>query len=296
MKKFIVLFLVTGFINLTGMGSHKSSALENLSPRQEETQMATEHFSRSAEPGAGLFMLYESGGGLACREATPEEALSLSEPDRVEQLHTISRSESQSLNVKDKGLQIVLRATQQLERFPEAKTAFLRASAFWEDRIQTPITIIIDVDFGPTLFGTPFAQGSIGASDAQEVTSTDIYGRVRSQLITKASSEQELAVYQSLPASALPTDIGTTTTMRGASANARALGCLTLWQTRPVRRRISASHPQSVSIRTSNSIMTQPMASTATRLISMPWSCTKSDTCWDSSQRLGRENSTANCR
>jgi hypothetical protein len=102
----------------------------------------------------------------------------------------------------------------------------LRASAFWEDRIQTPITIIIDVDFGPALFGTPFAQGSIGASDAQEVTSTDIYARVRSQLIAKASSEQELAVYQSLPTNVLPTDIGTTRTMRGASANARALGLL----------------------------------------------------------------------
>jgi hypothetical protein len=72
-------------------------------------------------------MLYENGGGIACREATPEEALSLSERHRVEPLPTISRSESQLLNAKDKGLRIVLRATQQLERFPEAKAAFFES-------------------------------------------------------------------------------------------------------------------------------------------------------------------------
>lgn len=225
MKRFIVLFLVTGFISITGMGNHKSSTLENLSPRNREIQTEV-HFSRPAEPEAGLFMLHESGEGVACREATPEEARSLSLLDSGEQLHTISRSELQSLNAEVDGLRIVLRATQQLERSQEARAAFLRAAAFWEDRVRTPITIIIDVDFGPTLFGTSFPPGSIGAANAQELTTTNIYASVRAKLIAKASSEQELAVYKSLPAGALPTDIGATTTMQGPSANARALGLL----------------------------------------------------------------------
>jgi hypothetical protein len=215
MKKFYVLFLVTSLICL---GSHKSSAFQNASPR--------EHFTRPIEPEAGIFMLYESGEGIACREATPEEALPFSARDHLEPLHTITRFESQSSNAKDNGLRIVLRATAQLERFPAAKEAFLRVARLWEDRIQSPITVILDVDFGTTLFGTPWPTNSIGGSDAQELTNSGIYQQVRAQLISKASSEQQLAIYNTLPASALPTDIGTTTTMRGTSANARALGLL----------------------------------------------------------------------
>ncbi len=126
-------------------------------------------------------------------------------------------------NARSAGLQIVLRATQQLERFPQAKSAFLRSAAIWEDKIQTPITIVLDVDYGPTLFGAPWPAGSIGGSSAQELT-RDTYSTVRMHLIAHASSGQELSICNSLPAGTIPTDIGTTTAMRIPSANARALG------------------------------------------------------------------------
>ena len=218
MKKVFVLFLVTVLISLIWIGSHRSIAFVSLTP--------AERFFRPAETEAGMFTLYESDGGVACREATPEEARALLERDQVERLHTISPINRYTQNAEGRGLRIVLRATQQLERFPQAKAAFLRAADTWEDKIQTPITVIIDVDFGPTLFGTPFQRNSIGASGSQLLGSSGIYEQVRARLIEKASSEQELAVFNSLPTGSLSTDIGTTTNLRGTSANARALGLL----------------------------------------------------------------------
>src|SRR5215831_11520996 len=63
------------------------------------------------------------------------------------------------------GLKIVLRGTSQLQAVPAAVDAFKRAAAQWEARIQTDLTIIVDVDFGPTLFGAAF--------DSDVITSTD---------------------------------------------------------------------------------------------------------------------------
>jgi hypothetical protein len=224
MKKVFVLFPV--FIILIGIGNYKSIAFVSLSPRDQESMAPAGRFFRPAESEAGVFTLYENGGGVACREATPEEARALSERDQVERLHTISRINRYSQNAEDRGLRIVLRATQQLERFPQARAAFLRAADTWEEKIQSPITVVIDVDFGPTLFGSPFLRTSIGASGAQLLSSSGIYEQVRARLIENAANEQELAVFNSLPTGSLPTDIGATTNLRGTSANARALGLL----------------------------------------------------------------------
>ena len=226
MKKVFALFLAGVLVNLVGIGSPSSIAFVSLSPRGRESTAPAGRWFRPAGPEAGIFTLYDSGDAVACREATPEEAVALSERDRVERLHTISPLRRHWQSAEDRGLRIVLRATQQLERFPQAKAAFLRAADAWEDKIQSPITVVIDVDFGPTLFGAPFVRGSIGASGSQLLGSSGNYEQVRARLIENASSEQELAVYNSLPAGSLPTDIGATTNLRGTSANARALGLL----------------------------------------------------------------------
>ena len=49
---------------------------------------------------------------------------------------------------------IVLRATDQLIERPQALLAFRRAAARWERVIQSPLTVVIDVDYGPVRFGT----------------------------------------------------------------------------------------------------------------------------------------------
>ena len=171
------------------------------------------------------FILYETDRGMECRAATPAEAGMFSRQEGGIGLHRISPTHLNEVGPQRAGLRIVLRATQQLENFPDAKSAFLRTAAIWEDKIQTPITIVIDVDYGPTLFGSAFARGSIGASSAQELT-RDVYSTVRAQLIAHASSEQELSICNSLPVGSIPTDIGDTSAMRVPSANARALGLI----------------------------------------------------------------------
>ncbi|MEN3335347.1 MAG: hypothetical protein V7641_4712 [Blastocatellia bacterium] len=169
-------------------------------------------------------MLYATERGLACREATAAEASMFTRRSRIG-LHTISPIHTDAVASQSRGLRIVLRATPQLERFPEAQSAFLRSAAIWEDWIQTPITIVIDVDYGPTLFGAAWPGQSIGGSSAQELT-RDAYSTVREQLIAHASSAQELAICQSLPVGTIPTDIGAASLMKVPSANARALGLL----------------------------------------------------------------------
>src|SRR6266705_6597861 len=82
-----------------------------------------------------------------------------------EPLHIISsdrRSRTRSLSTESIGLQIVLHATSQLENYPTAKAAFLNAAAAWESLITTPITVVIDVDFGPSWFGQRYGANVLG--------------------------------------------------------------------------------------------------------------------------------------
>ena len=182
-------------------------------------------FSVPRAPEAGQFTLFQRNGEVGCRETTSEEAETLRrDPNLI--LHAISHTDPYLLSESGPRFEIVLRATQQLERFPEAKAAFLKAAAIWEEKIASPITIAIDVDFGPTYFGQTWPRLSLGNSNAQELSSPNVYGSVRASLIANATDVQQLAVYNLLPVGSIPTDLGNTTTMQGPSANARVLGLL----------------------------------------------------------------------
>src|SRR5262249_50258820 len=80
------------------------------------------------------FVLQEIDGAATCRDATPEEAAELNQRD-VETLHVITPIDG--VHPQAAGLQITLRATAQLEGFPDAKAAFLRAAANWQGIVQT---------------------------------------------------------------------------------------------------------------------------------------------------------------
>ncbi|MEO0741232.1 MAG: NF038122 family metalloprotease [Bacteroidota bacterium] len=71
------------------------------------------------------------------------------------------------------GMRIFLRATDQLIARPVALLAFRRAAALWERRITNPITVIIDVDFGPERFGSgTFPPGVIASATSALGTAT----------------------------------------------------------------------------------------------------------------------------
>src|SRR4029078_11120237 len=100
-------------------------------------------------PEVGNFTVYDNGGEIICRPANIDEATAMNMRDPQQRLRIISplRLDQQG------GVKIILRGTKQLDDFPQAKNAFLSAAAEWESVIQTPITIVIDVDYGPTFFG-----------------------------------------------------------------------------------------------------------------------------------------------
>jgi N-acetylneuraminic acid mutarotase len=124
------------------------------------------------------------------------------------------------------GLRIVLHGTSQLEQNQAAKNAFIAAANRWEAIISTPITVVIDVDFGTTFFGQPYDPSVIGATGVSVVT--DPYSDLRQRLINGASTSIEQQLYNALPATAVPVDFnGTssnTTSAELSVPNARALG------------------------------------------------------------------------
>jgi len=124
------------------------------------------------------------------------------------------------------GLTIILRGTPQLDSFPQAKAAFLTAAARWESLIATPITIVVDVDFGPTFFGSPFGPGVIGATDTQSLIGGGIYDDVRLGLGQGASSAREVHLYERFPTGSILTDLGQTDFVASPSADFRALGLI----------------------------------------------------------------------
>lgn len=123
------------------------------------------------------------------------------------------------------GFKIVLRATGQLESNANAREAFLRAAAFWESIITSPITVVIDVDFGPTRFGVPYPSSSvIGSTSTQTLGSPTLYTPMRRQLIDLAVGSQQAQIFNLLPLGSLPTEIGPTTSVFVSSSILRALG------------------------------------------------------------------------
>lgn len=168
------------------------------------------------------YVISQQQGQITCRNATPEEAMAMAQRDPDEQLQVITPVISDL--EQQTGLKITLRGTAQLDGFPAAREAFIRAAARWEAMIQTPITIIVDVDYGPTRFGEPFGQNTIAATRGQILGSNTIYPAVRAALIARASNAQETSLYTALPDATVPTDIGSTAAMSAPSALLRALG------------------------------------------------------------------------
>jgi len=99
-------------------------------------------------------------GALFCEEVKTDVP-QLNEAAAKLQLHILpSLNDQNSL----RGLKIILRATDQLMQNPDAILAFRRAAARWERVITTPITTVLDVDYGTTRFGTAFSAGVLGST------------------------------------------------------------------------------------------------------------------------------------
>jgi hypothetical protein len=194
-----------------------------FSPSQPGAQITGGKHSLLRLPAARGFVTRRLDQKIICSAASPDEARSLRRDDRIAPLHVISNVR-RGLSAEAAGLTIVLRATDQLESFPQAKAAYLAAAATWESLIATPITITIDVDFGPTWFGEAFGASVLGETTSQEIGDDSIYPDLRQSLIENASTAQETTLYDALPVASVPTDLGPTTLVIAPSATWRALG------------------------------------------------------------------------
>ncbi len=180
------------------------------------------------------FVTYAEGDDTICRDMTPAEALELRrDPEQLRQLRVITQRERQEA-LRDtamaaqpegvNGLTIVLRSTTQLDGFPQAKAAFIRAAAQWEAQIKNPITMVLDVDYGPTRFGQTYPSGVLGSTSTPSYIVT--FDQVRAKLVASAASAAETTLYNALPNGTVNTDIGAVGTTYVVSPLMRAFGLL----------------------------------------------------------------------
>ena len=192
-------------------------------PRGQAAADSNPSDNRSAwvAPGnLGTFVHKLVASQAVCLEAGVEQARRIRDRDPDLPLTPLV-PESDSQNRP--GLRIILRGTAQLKSYPSAVEGFKRAAARWESLIQNHLTIIIDVDFGPTLFGKPFDDDVVGSTDAQVLAGNSLYPAVREGLIARALTPENKSFLNSLPAGAVPTDGGRSTGIAASSATLRAL-------------------------------------------------------------------------
>jgi hypothetical protein len=254
----LVIALSLGFFNLSALAA----------PRQEQAEDGSNPKSRSLyeieNEGPG-FIVNQMNGVTVCRDATPEELLRINQRDPNQKLRPINHPElfrglskdgagssdapdlgTQSMNAEGQesetatspqaalqpsaGLRIILRGTDQLKANQAAVDAFNKAANNWEAIIITPITIVIDVDYGTTRFGQPWDSDKTLGSTSGGGSPVLSYSGLRSRLVSGQSNADETALYAKLPPSSagLPTDLSTAnvTDMVVSTPIARALTLL----------------------------------------------------------------------
>jgi hypothetical protein len=178
------------------------------------------------------FMIYQGADGdTICREATLAERRQLEQihPKNLQQFNHLDNN-AVALSQPDNAvghLTIILEGTQNLNDNAPAKAAFDRAAAAWEAVINSPVTIYVQADFGPTNFGDPWGSSTLGSTSSPSVGNV-AYSTVRNNLISGASTPAKQAVYQALPTNSVPIDAspGIATSVIVSSSIARAIGIL----------------------------------------------------------------------
>jgi len=181
-----------------------------------------------------IFIIYASGLDSVCRAATPEERRKIEQfqPKGLRQInHQFDFASSKDLGLAQAPaphLTIILRATSRLDANAPAKAAFIRAAAAWEAVINSPVTIFIDADFGPTDFdGDPWEVGVLGSTSHPSLRHQS-YPTVRNALLAGANSAQKIQTYNALPANTVPTNNGSGSSieMTVSTSLARAIGLI----------------------------------------------------------------------
>ncbi len=201
---------------------------------------------RSTEPGVveefpvpfelnrGHVVTMENGVRV-CRTADHVATLAMKHRAPGEELHVINADSVAKMRRRGNGgLAIILRGTSQLDSFPAAKAALIRAAETWMALIRTPATVYFDVDFGPTRFGDPYPSGVLGSTDSNFPTTASTWSGLRGRLLTKSNSTAETDLLNLLPpTSGVPTTEGNGTLIYLSEVPRRALEIISLTASDP---------------------------------------------------------------
>jgi len=218
-SKFVLTSLLSMAI-LSGFWPQTTGFEVNASAPAAADQNNNDHSHWSAFDDTNDFILEAGEEGSVCRDATGAESRYFAERSPEMLLRPINDIAANA----DGGLNLILRSTSQLEGFPQAKAAFLRAAALWQSLIQTSITIIIDVDFGTKRFGQDYPANVLGATTTQTLANSIGYLSFRLRMVGLVTDPAKMAFYNSLPNGSLPTDMGSTRAIATPSATLRVVG------------------------------------------------------------------------
>ncbi len=176
------------------------------------------------EYNRGHIFVVENGVRV-CREADHVETQAMKRRAPGVELKVInSESISKVRRGTASGFTIILRGTSQLDGFPSAKNALIRAAETWMALIRTPATVYIDVDFGPTRFGDPYPGGVLGSTDSNFPDTASSWSSIRPRLLTKSNSQAETDLLNLMPpTTGIPTTEGTATLVYLSEIPRRAL-------------------------------------------------------------------------
>ena len=184
-----------------------------------------------SKPENEHFLIYLApDGDTVCREATLAERSELERisPGNLRPINHFEKAvDPQAATHGGDHLTIILLATDNLNK-PEnaaAKAAFIRAAEAWENLITSPVTLYIDVDYGPTNFGQSWGSNTLGSTRSADSAVVN-YSVFRSNLINGANTAGKAAIYNALPTNVLPTDLGNASSVIVSAAIARATGFL----------------------------------------------------------------------
>lgn len=196
--------------------------------RSTETGVV-EEFPVPFELNRGHVLTMENGVRV-CRTADHVATLAMKHRAPGEELHVINADSVAKIRRRGNGgLAIILRGTSQLDSFPEAKAALIRAAETWMELIRTPATVYFDVDFGPTRFGDPYPSGVLGSTDSNFPNTASTWSGLRGRLLTKSNSTAETDLLNLLPStSGVPTTEGNGTLIYLSEVPRRALEIISL--------------------------------------------------------------------
>jgi hypothetical protein len=220
----IVAILALGLVYVP-MSHQPARASAPQSSHQKTTAVNLRQHNLKASPDRGIFTIHREGNQSVCKDATPEEMQAFKDSDTNVPLQVLNPRGEIVTNATD-GLTLTLRGTAQLDTNPQAKAAYINAANIWMSIIKSPISAIVDVDFGTTRFGTPYQAGVLGATSSQVIGNGTIYPDVRAGLRGGASNPQQLAIANALAVASVPTTATPTTEIDAPAMVFRALGII----------------------------------------------------------------------